>query len=203
MKPWASPKWCWLRKQRYSTKVACSINLHAIVIGSHNWGVKKYWTAVFSDLGIALSSRLISFLILAKLKGRRFPRRSIIRRLLQSKEERTSKILARRSFCMRTGQQSISMVSASTLVVGRSWRAKKKRRARKGKNQEQKEPRGQHVDAVQPGRNNKGRDCSILSSSFPLIPSMASWAIFLYWVYATQLLVYSYWSPLLLLFQKY
>ena len=35
---------------------------HAIVIGTHNWGTRKFWTTVFSHLGIAPSQIFLSYL---------------------------------------------------------------------------------------------------------------------------------------------
>ena len=49
---------------------------HAIVIGCHNWGVRKYWTSVFTQLGIAHTSHLISYLDIMDTK-RKSKRHSI------------------------------------------------------------------------------------------------------------------------------
>ena len=35
---------------------------HAIVVGTHNWGHKKFWTTVFSDVSISHSNHFVSFL---------------------------------------------------------------------------------------------------------------------------------------------
>ena len=35
---------------------------HAIVVGTHNWGHKKFWTSVFDEAGIKYSTAFVSYL---------------------------------------------------------------------------------------------------------------------------------------------
>ena len=45
---------------------------HAIVVGSHNWGIIKYWSHVFGCLGISLSPNFLHYLTTVQMRRRRW-----------------------------------------------------------------------------------------------------------------------------------
>ena len=86
---------------------------HAIVIGTHNWGFRKYWSVVFNTLGVEYTQSFVNHLEMTdkrKLYWKTHHSKQEVKRRRGYKQDATQK-----SYYTRIGQQSMHLELASIL----------------------------------------------------------------------------------------